>query len=72
MEKEGYRATLEMLRDMYPGKAAITVDQAAAAIGANRKTVYEAVKRRYNPMPSQKVTKKKIVIPIPSLARWLC
>ena len=71
MEKVGYRDTLDMLRAMYPGKAAITIKEAATAMGANVGTVYAAVKRRYNPLPSQKLS-KKIVIPLPALARWLC
>jgi predicted regulator of amino acid metabolism with ACT domain len=72
MEKEGYRATLAMLTERYPDRVAISVDEAAAAIGVNRKTVYAAIKRRYNPMPSQKVTPSRVVIPIPALAKWLC
>lgn len=72
MEKEGYRATLAMLQDLYPGRTAISVDEAAVAIGADRKTIYAAVKRRFNPIPSQKLTPRRIVIPIPALARWLC
>ena len=31
----------------------------------------EAVKRKYNPLPSKKLA-GKIVIPMPALASWLC
>lgn len=72
MEKEGYRATLAMLSDLYPGRAALSVDEVAKAIGANRKTVYNAIQRRYNPIPSHKLSTKRIVIPLSGLARWLC
>lgn len=71
MEKTGYRDALEMLRDMFPGKATLTVKEAATAMGANICTVYEAVKRKYNPLPSRKLG-GKIVIPIPAFASWLC
>ena len=71
MEKAGYRDTLDMLREMYPGKTAISVKEAAAAMGANACTVYEAIKRKYNQLPSKKLA-GKIVIPIPAFARWLC
>ena len=71
MEKAGYRDTLEMLSGLYPGKMALTVKEVAEVIGANVGTVYEAVKRKYNALPSKKVG-GKIVVPIPALAKWLC
>lgn len=71
MEKQGYRDTLVMLQDMFPGKAAITVKDAAAVLGSNIGTVYEAIKRRRSPLPSKKLA-GKIVIPIPAFASWLC
>ena len=72
MEKKGYRETLEWLENKYPGKATISVKEAAQAMDANLNTVYGAVKRRYNPLPSQKLARRKIVIPIPAFAKWLC
>lgn len=71
MEKTGYRDALEMLKDMFPGKAAITVKDAATVLGANTCTVYDAIKRKRNPLPSKKLV-GKIVIPIPAFASWLC
>ena len=71
MEKNGYRDTLLMLLDMFPGKAALTVKEVATILNANVGTVYQAVKRKYNPLPSKKLS-GKIVIPIPALASWLC
>lgn len=71
MEKKGYRDALDMLREMFPGRVAITVKDAATVLGANTCTVYEAIKRKYNPLPSKKAA-GKIVIPIPALASWLC
>lgn len=71
MEKEGYRDTLDMLQKLHPGKTAISVKEAAASMGAHTCTVYEAIKRRYNPLPSKRLS-NRIVIPLPAFARWLC
>ena len=70
MEKPGYREALLMLRDLFPGKAVISVKEAATVLNANVCNVYEAVKRKYNPLPSKKLS-GKTVIPIPALASWL-
>lgn len=72
MEKRGYAETLAWLEKMYPDRATISVKEAAKAMDASDRTVYDAVKRRYNPLPSQKLTRKKIVIPLPAFAKWLC
>lgn len=72
MEKKGYTETLAWLEKMYPNRATISVKEAAKAMDASDRTVYDAVKRRYNPLPSQKLTRKKIVIPLPAFAKWLC
>jgi hypothetical protein len=71
MEKKGYRDTLDILRDMFPGKLAISVKEAATVLGANTCTVYDAIKRKYNPLPSKKAS-GKILIPLPAFASWLC
>lgn len=71
MEKEGYRETLAFLSGLYPGKVCLTVKETADAMGSNICTVYEALKRVRNPLPSKKLN-GKIVIPIPALARWMC
>ena len=71
MEKQGYRETREMLESRFPGKIAISVKDAAEVMDANINTVYEAVKSRRNPIPSQKLG-GKIVIPLAQFARWLC
>ena len=72
MEKQGYRETLEMLERLYPNRTTISVKEAAKAMNASDRSVYDAVKRRYNPIPSQKLTRKKIVIPLAAFAKWLC
>lgn len=70
MEKEGYRENLELLRETFPGRGAITVKEAAEFLGAALSTVYSAMERRRNPLPSQHLDGKKL-IPIVPFARWL-
>lgn len=72
MEKQGYRENIALIAEAFPGQLAISVDDAAKVMGVNRNTVYEAVKRKINPIPSQKVNRKRIVIPVAGFARWLC
>lgn len=71
MEKEGYREILDKLEELFPGRLTISVKEAAAAMDAQPRTVYEAIARRYNALPAKKLSKKKIVIPIPAFARYL-
>ena len=71
MEKEGYRDALAFLIDRFPDKGFLTVNEAAEFLGAHLTTVYDAIRRKKNPLPSKKVC-GKIVIPIPALARWMC
>ena len=71
MEKEGYREALDMLREMYPGRRALSVKEGAEATGSNIGTVYEATKRVKKPLPCKRLG-GKVVIPITQLARWMC
>ena len=72
LEKQGYSEQLSMLREMFPGKVAISINEASDVLGINRNTLYDATKRLRNPLPSQRVNRKRIVIPLAGLARWLC
>lgn len=71
MEKEGYRESLNMLMEMYPGRVALSVKEVAQITDSNVGTIYEATKRVKKPLPSKKLG-GKVVIPITSLARWMC
>jgi excisionase family DNA binding protein len=71
MEKEGYRDALAFLIDRFPDKGFLTVNEAAEFLGAHLTTVYDAIRRKKNPLPAKKLC-GKIVIPIPALARWMC
>ena len=70
MEKDGYRENLELLKEMFPGKGALSVKEVAAFLGAGENTVYSAINRRHNPLPSQHLNGKKL-IPMVPFAKWL-
>lgn len=71
MEKQDYRINLERLVEMFPDRAAISVKEAATVLNSNINTVYSAIKRRRDPLPSKKLC-GKTVIPIAGFARWMC
>ena len=71
MEKQGFRENYEMLCERFPEKITITVQEAARAMDCNINTVYNAIKRRKDPLPAKKLC-GKTVIPIAGFARWLC
>ena len=71
MEKEGYQESLNMLMEMYPGRVALSVKEVAQITDSNVSTIYDATKRVKKPLPSKKLG-GKVVIPITSLARWMC
>ena len=71
MEKKGYREQLELLKDRFPDRVTITPQEAAKAMGVNIKTVYAAINRIRDPLPTISVTKNRKVVPIAALARWM-
>lgn len=71
MERKGYREELGFLMELHPGKAALTVKEAANVLGTSTDAVYDAIKRKKDPVPHKSVGKNRIVIPIAGLARWL-
>ena len=60
-EAEGYRPQLELLTDMFPARAAITVTECQNVLGLDRRTLL--ADREF---PARKVGNKYAV-----LARWL-
>ena len=72
MEFAGYRETIELLSEVFPNRGAISVAECADFLGLNIKTVYASIVRRNNPMPSINVSTRKRMIPVISLAYWLC
>ena len=71
MEKKGYREQLEMLKEQFPDRQTITPQEVAEVLGVNVKTVYSAMKRVRDPLPSIKITKNRSVVPIARLASWM-
>lgn len=72
MEKEGYRETADRLAKKY-GKEALSVKEAAAELGVSEWTLRQELKKKYgNPIPSRRIGRNRIVIPVAGLARWAC
>ena len=71
MELAGYRESLSLLNELFPGRAAIDVKECADVLGVNVKTVYSTINRVHNPIPAVKLG-GKTTIPIARLARWMC
>jgi hypothetical protein len=70
-DKEKWKETLELLRETFPGKLALSVKEASMVMGINPGTLYEAIRNKTKTFPYQKVTEKKIIIPMVGLAKWL-
>lgn len=75
-EFEGYRDTLEILKERFPTRTSLSVNEAAQVLGVHPQTITAAINRKKNPLPAQNVSggtkNKKYVISIPALARWQC
>ena len=70
MEKQGYRELMEQLRKLFPGKATITVKEAAQCMSVSERTVRDAIRRKNNPLPICRFG-GRVLIPVTSLARWM-
>ncbi len=51
-EKQYYRENLARLDEMYPGKEYLSVAEAAAYFGVERRAVTARIERRVNPLPA--------------------
>ncbi len=72
MEKKDYRANLAILDEKFPDRVGLSPKEVAAVLNADVDTVYSAIKRKYNPLPHQKLSPRKTIIPKAGFARWLC
>lgn len=70
-DKEKWKETLEILRETFPGRLSLSVKEAATVLGVNSGTIYETIRNKTKTFPYQKVTEKKIIIPMVGLAKWL-
>ena len=64
-ETADYRSNLEMLREMYPGKMGLTIQEACSVLNRNRKTLLKD-----RAFPAQMVG-GKYFIPMTALARYM-
>lgn len=72
-EKEGFREQLARLDELYPGREAISIQEASALLGLYRRTLLED-----ESFPAKKIGAPrssrggKYVVPKVPLARWMC
>ena len=64
-EKQDFRENLALLRELYPGKVTLTIQEACALIGRDRRTLLKD-----RAFPAQKIGGRYIV-PLVGLARYL-
>lgn len=73
-EKADFRANIARIRESFPQKGMLTVDEAAAWLDVTRKTVTALIERRVNPLPAVNVGAsskyKSYRISIEALARF--
>ncbi len=72
--KAGYDELLEMIEKKFPDRVFLHPKEAATIIGCNIKTVYEAIEKKYKPLPAKNIgsglKNKRYVIPITELISW--
>lgn len=72
MELKGYREQLSDLKELFPNRVSITPEEAATAIGCDKRTIYSTMYRAKDPLPYVVMSKRQIMIPIAQFAYWLC
>lgn len=70
MKKAGYDESLELIRELYPGRAMLSVRECAGLLGMSEKSIYEIGKRSKKPLPIKKFG-GKVLIPVSGLASWM-
>ncbi|MCD7805392.1 MAG: helix-turn-helix domain-containing protein [Oscillospiraceae bacterium] len=64
-EKQDYRANLELIQQMFPGRVALTITETCAVTGLDRRTLLKD-----REFPARQVG-NKYSIPVTALARYL-
>lgn len=71
-ETEGYRETLEMLREAYPEKAVLTIKEVAECLNCDKRTVTSLINKGVLPGINVGVGKYKVYrVSIRTLAKFL-
>ena len=72
MEPKGYRENLEVIQEQFPDRISINPDECARVMGVDRKTIYAAIRKKTNPLPTIRLGSRGYQIPVSRLARWMC
>lgn len=70
MKKTGYDENLALIRELYPGRAMLSVKECAGLLGMSEKSIYEIAKRVKKPLPIKKFG-GKVLVPVSGLATWM-
>ena len=65
-EKEGFRDQYTVLKERFPDREAITLDESATILGVDRRSLIAE-----KGFPAKKIC-SKYVVPLVGLARWMC
>lgn len=71
MEKSGYRENLELISLAFPGRGALNTEEVASFCGVSAATVRRWVDTGVIGARQEKGQRKKIIIPVQSVARYL-
>ena len=74
MQSVAYKDILSMLRSLFPDKLVISLNECAAVLGVDYRTVRCMSEREKNPLPViclKKSQKNRYGVTLPTLARWL-
>lgn len=70
MKKAGYDENLALIRELYPGRAMLSVKECAEVLGINQKSVYKMGQQAKKPLPIKKFG-GKVLVPVSGLATWM-
>lgn len=65
-EKEGFRDQYRALIERFPGREAITMKEAAQVLSVSLDAIAES-----SDFPKKKIG-RRVIVPLVSLARWMC
>lgn len=71
MKDTGFRDTLALIGDAFPGKISLTPVEASRITGMSPRQMQSAAKRTRNAFPLVYINGKKSVVPVVPLAKWL-